>query len=275
MQPIKHMGISKKLLIQRFEKNTKNTNKILSKYITNPTDDNIHDMRVAMRRLNVVSTILPKKIRKNSSFSQYLEQSWKLFKDNTEIRDCDILLEKLGDYQHEPLDQIISLIEKKRKSGLEKCHNDAMKLKKLKLSTLQNNKVSKSKIQEKFSKLVQKRYYKINKLFPIVLQSYKNVEELHLLRKEIKKLRYLFELLPNSKIKKLVNELKNLQTILGDIHDSDMMISFLREIKTNDVSIILHNEEERRSENYEKFVTLVKTQHIYPPRLQMDKSIID
>lgn len=273
LQLPKHMKISKKLFIQKFEKNAKNTSKALCKYTENPTDAAIHDMRVTMRRLNVISTILPKKIRINSS--RYLEQSWKLFKDNTKVRDCDILLEKLTAYQHDPINQIISLLEKKRKSGLEKCYNDAVILKKLKIPTLKNKKISQSKIQERFSKLVQKRYYKINKLFPIVLQSNKNIEELHLLRKEIKKLRYLIEFLPNSKIKKLVSELKNLQTILGDIHDSDMTMSFLREIKTNNVSIILHNEEDKRSENYEKFVTLVKTQHIYPLQLRVNKCIID
>lgn len=268
------MRASKKILVQ-FEKNTKNASKALLEYIASPTDGNIHDLRVAIRRLKVTADFFPKRIRKDSSFSQYMEQSWKLFKANTEIRDCDIFLDKLQAYQHESIDSIIVMLEKKRKSGLKKCYCDAIKLKKLKLRIPKNKEISKSQIQSRLTKLIQKRHGKINNLFPIVLKSSKNIEELHLLRKEIKKLRYLIEFLSETEMKRLTEKLRELQTILGEIHDSDMTLDFLHKIKTNNVSAILRDEEEQRAENYERFVTLVKTQHLYPIRLQLSQDLTD
>lgn len=57
-----------------------------------------------------------------------------------------------------------------------------------------------------------------------------NVEQLHALRKSTKQLRYTLEFydLPyNRELKPCIEEVKNLQTLLGDIHDCDVWTNFL------------------------------------------------
>ena len=57
-----------------------------------------------------------------------------------------------------------------------------------------------------------------------------NVKQLHALRKSTKKLRYTLEFYNspyNKGLKTYIDEVKDLQTILGDIHDCDVWIDFL------------------------------------------------
>ena len=59
------------------------------------------------------------------------------------------------------------------------------------------------------------------------------VNELHEMRKDCKKLRYLLELVPHGKstgknVSKLEEELENMQDLLGAIHDCDAAVAYLK-----------------------------------------------
>ena len=85
----------KKLLLEKFKKIIKTFTKKLDNYIKNPSEDNIHDIRIAIRRMESVYRILPKKNRKSEDVQNYVKQAKTLFKINTQIRDFDIIRAKL------------------------------------------------------------------------------------------------------------------------------------------------------------------------------------
>jgi CHAD domain-containing protein len=63
----------------------------------------------------------------------------------------------------------------------------------------------------------------------------------------------------NNEIHALITELEDVQDILGSIHDSDMMISYLRRLRhPNEVTNILHDEISERNKKYEDFVQFSK-----------------
>jgi CHAD domain-containing protein len=65
--------------------------------------------------------------------------------------------------------------------------------------------------------------------FPVVITNLSKLEELHGLRKDCKKLRYMLELLPeeNKDSLQMKKTLQRIQDILGSIHDFDFTIAHL------------------------------------------------
>src|ERR687898_121011 len=116
--------------------NLQRVNNRVSKYLKNSNAKQIHDVRTAIRRLDATFLILPKKNRSRSSLSEYVLKCKELFKVNSEIRDLDIICEKLEKY---PSDQMNSVIEKK--------------------------------LQKRYSKLVSRLILKIESILPVVLIS--------------------------------------------------------------------------------------------------------
>jgi CHAD domain-containing protein len=109
---------------------------------------------------------------------------------------------------------------------------------------------------------------------PIVVNDSEKVTELHELRKDCKKLRYLLELLPDSNSKdqtgemddyvsKLMEKLESVQDILGIIHDYDTIIAYLRRRKGTGtrstlVNSIIAQLNQERQNKYEEFVKFTK-----------------
>ena len=99
------------------------------------------------------------------------------------------------------------------------------------------------------------------------------IKELHELRKDCKKLRYLLELIPhqdsntndkgvnNKDLHTMITTLEDIQDILGSIHDNDTTISFLKQVSRrnkDEVSHILNNEVSERAKKYEDLIQFCK-----------------
>ena len=132
------------------------------------------------------------------------------------------------------------------------------------------NDISTKKLETRFDKLVNKFKERIEFNLPIVLTNIDKIRELHEMRKDCKKLRYLLELLPdqnnrqnadnNTKhAQKMITELEDIQGMLGAIHDSDTRIAYLRRVRQhNAVRHILDKEIIERNKKYEEFVQFCK-----------------
>jgi CHAD domain-containing protein len=105
----------------------------LDKYLDDPNEDNIHDIRTSIRRLEAAILSSPKQMR-NKKIKQFVKESKGLFKANSEVRDFDIILQKVS--QESQMDKLrIEFFEKeigkKRKQTLENAVSMAHKLRKL------------------------------------------------------------------------------------------------------------------------------------------------
>ena len=87
--------LEQKLFIKKFENIMGKFSKRLNEYIVDPNEEVIHDIRIAIRRIESAYRILPKKVRKMQQLQEYIEETKILFKINTQIRDFDIINEKL------------------------------------------------------------------------------------------------------------------------------------------------------------------------------------
>ncbi|MGA7042733.1 MAG: CHAD domain-containing protein, partial [Nitrososphaeraceae archaeon] len=121
--------------------------------------------------------------------------------------------------------------------------------------------ISDKKLQQRFNKVASKFSDRIELNFPVVLTNVSKTEQLHEMRKDCKKLRYLLELLTdqNKETGRTISELEEMQDILGSIHDDDITITYLKRVRRpKAVHHILDDEMAERNKKYEEFVQFCK-----------------
>jgi CHAD domain-containing protein len=113
---------------------------------------------------------------------------------------------------------------------------------------------------------------KINEAFPVVLSDSSKVEELHRLRKDCKKLRYILEMVPPAGRKKyeravsLALVLEELQDLLGAIRDSDITIEYLQGSRSKIARELAAREAGNRDRLYRDLVRRAKQATTTPLR---------
>ena len=246
--------------LTKFHENIQKVSNRINKYLKDPKAKNIHDIRTSIRRLNAAFSTLPKKYRTGSSMSRYILSCKELFKINSEIRDLDIIYEKLQKYPpNDNRNKIIDSLKETRMRRLEYAMNVALVIKNTDASKLLDEiKVTQKELDNRYSKILANLISKIETNFPIVITDSTKIKELHDLRKACKKLRYMLELLPieNRKALEMRKILQKIQDILGTIHDYDFTINYLEsgEQLSDEIREIINNEMQERRLNYERFI---------------------
>ncbi len=111
----------------------------LDKYLENPTEDNIHHMRTSLRRLQATYQSSPKQIRKKKKIKEFASVGKRLFKINSNIRDIDIILEKLakeGKMPEQQLEYYENPLVQDRENQLEEARTIALDLREIVVPSL-------------------------------------------------------------------------------------------------------------------------------------------
>ena len=247
----------------RLSENLKRVNNRVNKYLNAPNAKQIHDVRTAIRRLDATFLILPKKNRSRSSLSEYVLKCKELFKVNSEIRDLDIICEKLEKYPSDQMNSLIEFLKATRDANLENAKAIARSIKRTDTSKIMDKiGVTEKELQKRYNKLVSRLILKIESILPVVLISSSKLEELHNLRISCKKLKYLLELEADEKkgVLKTRKTLQKLQDILGAIHDYDFTIKYLISLEQSSLEIqeIIAIEKEERCAKFGEFLRFCK-----------------
>lgn len=266
-------SFSSKQMILQVNNNFENFKNILTLYLKNPSDKNIHDLRKSSRRLDSAYYSLPKKFRKNKPIKNYVNHSKDLFKSNSQVRDCDIFLEKINSHNssNNKNNNLKDQIEQNKKIQLETAKKIAQNLDLSDSPQIGTESISDRKVQKRFNKVSKIFNNKIQKELDIVIQDKNKIKKLHELRKDCKKLRYLLELISDQDkdIEKTVKQLDDIQDILGEIHDCDATIMFLQQQKKQSpiVKNFINNESTVRNNKYDQFVNQYK--HYTQPNISL------
>lgn len=255
----KFIEIDKKIFLKKFEKILNDFCQKLDKYTTDPNDENIHDIRVSIRRLEAAYRILPKSVRRQEEISEYLKQAKKLFKVNAEIRDFDIICSNMESKYSDKTADLVLELRNSRVEHIKNANEVALKISHVHRPKIHKSDLKKSKLEKRYLKVLDEIMLDMQKNAIIALGDQKKIDELHMLRKDFKRLRYLFEIASDKKITAdVLKDLKNIQDILGEIHDSDIIINHLRNIKQKSYIDIIEAEILDRSKKYNTFVTTFK-----------------
>ncbi len=250
--------------LTRLSENLQRVNNRVSKYLKTPNAKQIHDVRTSIRRLDATYLILPKKNRTGSSLSDYVLKCKEFFKVNSEIRDLDIIYEKLQKYpSNAQRNGVIEALKASRIATLERAKTIARSLKSTDTTRIIDKiGVTEKELQKRYNKMISRLISRIESTFPAVLTNQAKLEELHELRISCKKLRYLLELLPEDKnnVLKTRKTLQKLQDILGTIHDYDFSIEYLSSLGQSSIEIqeIITIEKEERNAKYHEFLKFCK-----------------
>ena len=250
--------------LTRLSENLQRVNNRVNKYLKSPNAKQIHDVRTAIRRLDATFLILPKKNRSGSSLSEYVLKCKELFKVNSEIRDLDIIYEKLQKYpSSDQRNSVIESLKATRDANLENAKTIARSIKKIDtIKIVDKIGVTEKELQKRYDRMVSRLISMIESTFPVVLTSPSKLEELHDLRISCKKLKYLLELQADEKksVLKTRKTLQKLQDILGAIHDYDFAIEYLGSLGQSSLEIqeIISIEKEERCAKFDEFLRFCK-----------------
>jgi len=253
-----YLDLDKKSYFKKFKKIQEGFRQKLQDYIKNPNDENIHDIRVAIRRLEASYRILPKNLREKEKNRNYAKQAKTLFKLNAKIRDYDIICAKMESRYRGQTYDLVTILKNSRIEKLHSANEIALKILRTSTPKISYNMIKESKLNKRYFKALGKIELNIQKNTIIALGDEKKIEELHMLRKDFKKLRYSLELASNKgKTVQILKNLKEIQDMLGDIHDSDIIIEHLSSIEQNSKYLgIIESEVLERGKKYQAFTTV-------------------
>jgi CHAD domain-containing protein len=258
---------------QRFRQNVRRVGRRLDAYLADQsTENNIHDVRTSIRRLDVSFSLLPKKLRKRKN--RQIKKYRKFFKANSNARDLDIIRGKIAALTEGAPDaeKLLGQLQKKRKAELGRAGKLGRALKKMQPVQLDSSSIPAGKLESRIDRAAGKLGVKINDAFPVVLSDSSKVEELHRLRKDCKKLRYILEMVPPAGRKKyeravsLALALEELQDLLGVIRDSDITIEYLQGSRTKVAGELAAREAGNRDQLYLELVRRAKQATTMPLR---------
>lgn len=223
----------------------------LAKYLENPNVDNIHQVRTSFRRLEATYSLFPSAIKTCDS-EKFLEHAKHFFRLNSVIRDSDIVLEKLKKQPRSA--PIVQRLHQIRAENLEQAMVVARELTRLPEPRLHEKK---ARLDKHLQHKVDHRIDTIRRFVPLIKDDEENTEELHAMRKQAKKLFYLLELEIEPAGCREMKNLKNLQTMAGDIHDCDVTIAFLDDNRSllGHAEELIEAEHHRRHECYEQLLS--------------------
>lgn len=250
--------------LTKLNENLQRVDNRVNKYLKTPNSKQIHDVRTAIRRLDATFMLLPKNNRSHSSLSDYLLKCKEFFKVNSEIRDLDIIYEKLQKYPpNTQRNSLLETLKATRDAKLLHAKTIARSLKRIDTSKIVDKiGVTEKDLAKRHSKIVSNLISTIQATFPIVITNSMKLEELHDLRIACKKLRYLLELIPdeNNMMIKIRKSLQKLQDVLGAIHDYDFTIDYLNSLGQQSLEIqeIIAIEKEQRNVKYDEFIRLCR-----------------
>lgn len=218
----------------------------LNNYLADPGPDNVHDMRTSIRRLVSAYGLVPKTLRKKKA-TRFVCQYVKFFKINGPIRDCDIMLEKVAG--HNSAKSFAQYLSERRK----RCVYGALDVA-VSLSVLPTPRLTLDSYDAITSRFQKNSLRLVSEIQALVFQAMGDIRaqnKLHCMRIAVKKLRYLMEMQPGNYNDQMVSRLKNLQNMLGRIHDSDMFVDFAsKKMKRYPAlePLVNHEKDWRRSE---------------------------
>jgi len=250
--------------LTKLSENLRRVHNRVNKYIKDPNEKQIHDVRTAIRRLDATFLILPKNYRNGSPLSEYVLKCKEFFKVNSEIRDYDIIYAKLQKYpSNAQRDSVIETLRATRDASLEHAKSIAGSLNSTDTSKIIDKiDVTEKDLQKRFDKILARLISNIESTFPVVLNDSLKIEELHDLRISCKKLRYLLELLPdeNQGALKTRKTLQKLQDTLGTIHDYDFTTDYLNSLgqPSKEIQDIINSENEERRLKFDEFLKYCK-----------------
>lgn len=206
-----------------------NIRKGLARYVERRSFVDIHDVRAHIRRLDTAFALLPKPLRTERRMKAYFRKLDRFYKLNTETTDLEVVRRELSALRHIGDSARLLTGETQERNLLTRgALRLAMDLLSRGPPTIRRLDVSKGKLTKRWARVVMEVTRRMDEDYPKVISDADRVAELHRLRRDSRRLRYLLMFVKRSKeVSDLGRLFVEVQDALGAIRDCDATIRFL------------------------------------------------
>jgi len=247
------LRVGRKSLVKRYSDKTRSLLKMAAALPDRPSPDEIHDLRVAVRRVQMMRRLVPRRVGGSSQDSKSFDLALRsVMKVTSQLRDMDTLMDTLKSYKGTLSTELLVNLENRRSDAAARAKAGIIALAKTMTPEVDISKVRGKRLSKRLRKRVQRHSNLASAMLAGVLKDESKAEELHSLRKEIKKIRYLIELADKTPAR--FSSLAEWQQSLGAIHDLDVAISYLKAAGADPNRRAILELRKARHSNYLKFV---------------------
>lgn len=243
-------------LVKAFNSSVEAVDSLADSFILSGDPRSTQDLRKAVRRLRTPYSLLPKELRKEARARKYLRATKKLSKVTGNVRDVDTI----ASWASQVLDpgdrrSLTADLAKLRVASLRTALGEARELKMMKMPSVGEGGLSRSRIGRRVEKIERRLIRRVDDEFGEFLST-QEVELMHALRKDSKRLRHFFELVQSDGHTALIERLRSIQDELGAIRDHDIVIEYLSgRVRLTNTRALIREEIARRHSRLEDFVT--------------------
>jgi CHAD domain-containing protein len=263
---MKATRIASQQLAKTFNRNVVTVESRLEDFLKSRDSPSTAALRKAVGRLRTTYSVLPKSVRRDRRAKHYLSASRKLSRALGRVRDVDTIAAwtmQLPDGKDHR--SFISDLGRLRSSNVRAAHQRAEKLRETKSPYLDVRDLDGYKDGRRADKVEGRLARRVDKEFEEFLST-QEVEVMHALRKDAKRLRHLLELTERGEAPPLLGRLRAIQDDLGAIRDHDLVIDYLRSrVRLTSTRSLIREEIAKRHARLEDFVTKNRGQgHLVP-----------
>lgn len=197
---------------------------------SDPSEKNIHDLRTSIRRLEAAHLLLPREVRRQEALREYVSRVRELIHQYNLVRDADVIREKVTRHLNgAKAPRLMASLQADRTRGLRAARRTGAGLSTVPGPLLDRMGRVQGKLARRTRKVTMRHVRRVRRNLRLVSGDESRVAELHRLRIDSKMLRYVMEASGQGTAAPRVRRyLKGLQDILGDIHDCDVTLAYLR-----------------------------------------------
>lgn len=222
------MRVGRKAFTKRYDDRTRALLKMAVSLPDRPSADEIHNFRVAARRIQVMRRLMPRTVRGSQGPKRLDFALRTVLKATSKLRDMDTLLDTLKSRQGSLPDGLLVNLENQRSDAAARTKESVKVLSDATAPRLDALELRGKRLSKRLRKGLRKHSKEASSLVTEVLSDESKGVELHSLRKEVKKIRYLTELA--DKPPRRLSSLVKWQESLGAIHDLDVAVAYLKVI---------------------------------------------
>jgi CHAD domain-containing protein len=258
--------ISPEELAKAFNRNVATVETRLQDFLKSGDSPTTAALRKSIARLRTTYSVLPKEDRRDSRVKRYVSVSKKLSKAVGRVRDIDTIAAwtmQLSDGKDQR--SFISDLGRLRGSNIRTAMLKAKKLRKTKSPLLDLGDADDDDHGKRMARVEKRLARKVDGEFEEFMST-QEVEVMHALRKDSKRLRHLLELTERGEAPPLLARLRSIQDDLGAIRDHDLVIDYLRSrVRLTSTRSLVREEIAKRHARLEDFVTKNRGQgHLIP-----------
>ena len=256
LKHVKGTVLEKEAFLKGYAEAVEYLSRRLDRLAKDSSEEAIHDARTAIRRIEARVEVLPKSVRNGPGTKETLESWRKVMERSAKVRDLDVTREKASRHAGPANAQLLAKMDKKRRKLVKDAEKAVESARMLSPPRLSSKGVTRSRLQRRFEKVAGRLWRGIDELLPVVTADPAKLEELHKLRVDCKKLRYLLELTSEEGSPGSLR-LKEWQDALGEIHDLDVATAFLRKAGVPGTGGLIREWVRERDREFDGFVRSV------------------